>query len=178
MSANSKNFGLRLITPADEEEVHQLLCVPEVYEYLADGVEPPRFVTREWIAASADDNNRFGGGLWGLHDCEQDAVAGLVRLSDFSDSEVQLTYLLHPRYWKRLLAVRMSHTAMHHAISRGVASTIWAGADVPNSGSVAVLKRLGMRFRRDVEYPAGPGVEYAISAGEFDEARFERLPMC
>ena len=36
---NPYEKSLRSIGPEDEVEVHQLLCVPEVYEYLADGVE-------------------------------------------------------------------------------------------------------------------------------------------
>lgn len=57
----------------------------------------------------------------------------------------------------------------------GVVSTIWAGADVPNKASIAVIKRLGMQFRREVQYPLGAGMEYQIEAAEFDPARIELL---
>ncbi len=42
---NSNDRYLRSIGPDDEAEVHALLCLPRVYEYLADGAEPPRSLT-------------------------------------------------------------------------------------------------------------------------------------
>ena len=166
---------LRIVRPDDEEEVHRLLCMPEVYEYLADGVEPPLAVTLDWIETSVGDAVRYGGGLWALVCPRQQKIVGLTRLSDFADGELQLTYLLHPDIRGRGYATRMAHTAMHHAFDTGAATAIWAGADVPNTASVAVMKHLGMRFRRDVDYPAGAGVEYIMAAADFDRGRVETL---
>jgi RimJ/RimL family protein N-acetyltransferase len=33
---------------------------------------------------------------------------------------------------------------------------------VPNTASLAVMRRLGMRFHRSVKYPLGPGTEYIL----------------
>ena len=159
----------------EEEEIHQLLCVPEVYEYLADGAEPPAVITQDWIRSSADDLDRFGGGLWALECPASHAILGLTRISDFCDGEAQLTYLLHPEIWGQGYATRMAHTAMTRAFAARKATSVWAGADVANAASVAVMRNLGMTFRRDVDYPAGPGVEHVISASAFDERRIQPL---
>lgn len=37
---------------------------------------------------------------------------------------------------------------------------IVAGADKANTASIGVMRRLGMRFHHEVQYPLGPGVEY------------------
>ena len=37
---------------------------------------------------------------------------------------------------------------------------IVAGADGANTASIGVMRRLGMRFNRKVQYPLGTGVEY------------------
>jgi hypothetical protein len=37
-----------------------------------------------------------------------------------------------------------------------------AGTDLPNKASLAVMRRLGMRFHNDVQYPLGAGVEYVM----------------
>ena len=71
----------------------------------------------------------------------------------------------------------MAHTAMIQAFETGLVATIWAGADVPNKPSIAVMERLGMQLRREVQYPMGPGVEYQMTAKEFDPARIEALPI-
>lgn len=169
---------LRLVRfDAEAEEIHELLSMPEVYEYLADGIEPPRSIAEDWVGRSEADFASFGGGLWALEASRNDAVLGLVRLSGFDDKGSQLTYLLHPSVWGHGYASQMAHTAMHRVFALGAATSVWAGADVANDRSVAVLKRLGMTYRRRVEYPAGPGVEYALDAIDFDTRRFELLPM-
>ena len=37
------------------------------------------------------------------------------------------------------------------------------------------MKRLGMQFRREAQYPLGKGMEYQMKATEFDPARIEPL---
>ena len=172
---NRNDRYLRSIGPDDETEVHRLLCVPEVYQYLADGVEPPPSMTADWIETAASDSSRTGGGIWALTVSRERDVLGVVRLAADDKGELELTYLLHPDLWGLGYATRMAHTAMNHAFATGRVSAIWAGADVPNTASIAVMERLGMRFRRKVEYPAGEGVEYAMNTADFDASRIEVL---
>ncbi len=172
---NSDDKRLRAVGPDDEAEVHRLLCVPEVYRYLADGVEPSPSIASHLVHTAAVDFEQRGGGLWVLTASDNPDILGIVRLAREDEGEdnreLELTYLLHPTVWGSGYATRMAHTGMHHAFGSGLVSAIWAGADVPNTASIAVMRRLGMRFRRNVEYPAGPGVEYAIDAAAFDVDR-------
>ncbi len=168
---------LQSLGPQDEGEVHRLLCVPEVYEYLADGAEPPPAITADWIRTAAGSSLELGGGIWALTFPQERGVFGVVRLADDGKNELELTYLLHPDLWGLGYATRMAHTAMNRAFGAGRVAAIWAGADVPNKASIAVMERLGMRFRRKVDYPAGEGVEYVMEAGDFDGSRFEFLPI-
>ncbi len=174
------------LTPAraaDADALHDLLCVPEVYRYLADGAPPPRAVTEQWLARSAADFESHGVGLWLLR-AGQD-LAGCVLLEVLEDtqafpgevprpdiggspsgnaqhkSQAELTYVLHPDHWGKGLATRMAWTVMQQAFENGLAAVI-AGADGPNTASLAVMKRLGMRFYRTVQYPAGEGTEYIL----------------
>jgi len=178
---NSAERRLRAVSPDDEAEVHRLLCVPEVYQYLADGVEPPPSIASHLLKTAAVDFERHGGGLWVLITSDSPDILGLVRLAregqEDGNRELELTYLLHPSLWGSGYATRMAHTAMQYAFATGLVSAVWAGADVPNTASIAVMRRLGMRFRRNVEYPAGPGVEYVIDKSAFDRGRNELLPI-
>ena len=169
------NLHLRSATPRDQEKIHQLFCIPEVFEYLADGKKPPPAIASAWVNSAAADNAKYGGGLWVLVDGADQCASGLVRLSGDDSGELELTYLLHPSLWGLGLATRMAHTAMTRAFAAGLAATIWAGADVPNTASFAVMQRLGMQFRRRVQYPSGAGMEYQMRTGEFDPARVEPL---
>ena len=169
---------LRLVRfEAEEEEIHELLCVPEVFEFLADGIEPPFSITRHWVRRSIRDFHRFGGGLWALESPKRHEILGLSQLSGFADGRVQLTYLLHPSIWGRGYATRMAHSVMGRAFATGLVSEIRAGADVANESSIAVLRRLGMIFQNKATYPAGPGEEYAMRSSAFDRARIDILPM-
>ncbi|MEM1310001.1 MAG: GNAT family N-acetyltransferase [Cyanobacteria bacterium P01_H01_bin.153] len=171
------DIRLRSATPQDEKEIYRLLCLPEVFEYLADGKEPSPSVASAWVKSTAADFANYGGGLWVLTDKSDLCMGGLVRLAGDDNGELELIYLLHPSLWGLGLATRMSHTVMKQAFAMGMVSTIWAGADAPNQASLAVMKRLGMQFRREVQYPLGPGLEYRMPVAGFDPARIEPLPL-
>jgi hypothetical protein len=40
--------------------------------------------------------------------------------------------------------------------------SVIAWTDLPNTASLAVMRRLGMRFHKNVQYPLGAGVEYVL----------------
>lgn len=170
-------FGcLYSFAEGEEEEVHRLFVVPEVYAYLTDGVPPSRSLTEDWIRA-ARASREVGGGLWLLRQQTERTLLGLARLYGEEQGALELTYVLNPSAWGRGLATRMAHTVMDIAFSSGKVSSIWAGADTPNAASIAVMHRLGMTFLREVQYPAGSGVEYAIQLEDFDSERLERLKL-
>jgi hypothetical protein len=37
-----------------------------------------------------------------------------------------------------------------------------SGTDLPNTASLAVMRRLGIGFHKNVQYPLGAGVEYVL----------------
>jgi len=164
-------------TQQHEEAIHSLFCLPDVYRYLADGSPPPRIVAEDWIAQAPGDAAKHGGGLWLLSQSapETEAPIGIVRLASDKATSLELTYVLHPDVWGKGLATRMAHTAIGYAFAYGKIQTIWAGADIPNTASIAVMKRLGMRFRSVVDYPMGDGVEYEITQDMYDLSTCEPI---
>ena len=171
----TSNLSLRLAQTDDIDAVHVLLSEPEVYKYLGDGVAPPPAVAEQWVNESDALHRDHGGGLWILQASDASAVLGLVLLGDYAEGRIELTYVLQPSVWGQGLATRMAHTAMTVCFAHGTVSTIWAGADAPNTASIAVMERLGMRFWRHATYPAGPGVEYELEKRWFDPSNHEAL---
>jgi ribosomal-protein-alanine N-acetyltransferase len=160
--AHEQDWHLRWATTKDISALHRLLCIPEVYRYLADNVVPPRSAVEQWVERSDQDFSDSGIGLWLLED-NDGQLAGCVRLeANPVNRSAELTYVLHPQFWGLGLATRMSWTVMQLAFSRSNIEQIIAGADKPNTASFAVMRRLGMTFLRSVEYPAGPGSEYVF----------------
>ncbi len=146
----------------DAKGVHGLSCQPLVYQYLFDGAAPDERRIAEWLEQSIADAVEVGVGLWVL---ESPAVryGGCVHLQpDLAAGSAELTYFLDPALWGQGLATRMSWTAITRAFQSPKLDCVFAGADLPNTASFAVMHRLGMRFRRHVQYPLGGGAEYVI----------------
>ncbi|MDA4848643.1 GNAT family N-acetyltransferase [Hoeflea poritis] len=173
-----ENHCLRPVAEEDIEALHSLLSVEAVFFYLADGVKPERSIAAGWVDESLSDFERFDVGIWCLSGQTDGQISGLARLSDYDHGTMQLTYLLHPDMWGKGLATRMAHTALSMAFRGDHVCEVWAGADKPNAASISVMQRLGMAFQKDVQYPAGEGVEYRITRADFDPRRMERLPIC
>jgi [ribosomal protein S5]-alanine N-acetyltransferase len=156
--------GWRL-RPADLHDIdglHALAGNPLVYRYLFDGAPPDKeFITRR-VAESVANAGETGLGMWFLEDVSP-RYAGCVELRPYPSSRsAELTYLLDPRYWGQGLALRMAWTAITHAFLSSQIDSVIAGADLANRASLAVMRRLGMRFHKDVQYPLGAGVEYVL----------------
>lgn len=158
----ASEWRLHRATERDVDALYELVCVPEVYRYLADGAAPPRWRAEEWIGLNRTEPVSAGQGLWLLED-GTGGLRGCTSLeADDRPRTAELIYVLHPEVWGRGLATRMSWTVVEHAFRNGSVDRIVAGADEPNRASIAVMQRLGMRHLRAVEYPLGPGVEYVL----------------
>jgi ribosomal-protein-alanine N-acetyltransferase len=156
------DWRLRWAATSDLDGLHAVACQPAVYRYLFDGKPPPRELILGRIEQSIVHADRVGVGLWVL---EAPAVqyGGCVQIEpDQRSRSGELLYFLDCAYWGQGLATRMAWTAITQAFRTPHIDCVFAGADRPNQASIAVMRRLGMTFRRDVQYPLGPGVEYAI----------------
>jgi RimJ/RimL family protein N-acetyltransferase len=155
-------WQLRPVGTRDLEALVRLTGEPRVYRYLFDGQAPGEGALAGWIAASAENFRERGVGCWILSAAEH-PCCGLVSLSPRpAGSEVELVYALRPEFWGQSLATRMAATAMRRGFASGIERII-AGVDLPNAASLAVIRRLGMRFVRDVAYPLGAGAEYELA---------------
>ena len=153
------------LRPADSNDIdglHALEANPLVYRYLFDGVPPNKEFIARAVAQSVANAAETGLGMWFLEDVSTQ-YAGCVELQFYpSPRSAELIYLLDPRYWGQGLALRMAWTAITHAFLSSQIDSVIAGTDRPNTASLAVMRRLGMRFHKDVQYPLGAGVEYVI----------------
>ena len=151
--------------PADLNDIDGLDALeanPLVYRYLFDGVPPDKEFIARAVAQSVANAGETGLGMWFLEDSST-RYAGCVELRPYpSPRSAELIYLLDPRYWGQGLALRMAWTAITHAFLSSQIDSVIAGTDLPNTASLTVMRRLGMRFHKDVQYPLGAGVEYVL----------------
>jgi len=153
---------LRPVGQGDLDAVLTLAHLPLVYRYLFDGAAPDRAEVAELIAASMADPIESAAGMWLLQG-GRPGCSGMVQLRpDFAGRSAELIYLLHPAVWGQGLAARMAWSAICRGFGAGRFDRIIAVADSPNAASIAVMRRLDMRFQRPLEFPLGAGVEYAL----------------
>ena len=159
-------WQLRRALDIDVQDLWALLTIPDVYRYLCDGEPPPLSHVNAWVAFKDPRQRAFGFGFWLLENESHD-LCGFVGLGpDPRPNTGELVYGLHPRCWGQGLATRMGWTVMKRAFEDDGLDQVIAGADEPNSASIAVMKRLGMTYLQRVQYPLGPGVEYALKSSD------------
>lgn len=159
-------WRLRLVTINDIDGLFGLAGMPQVNRYLFDGKPPDRDFIAARVTQSIANTAMPGLGMWALEGAGA-ACDGCVELRPYpSPRTAELTYLLNPCQWGQGLAVRMAWTVIAEAFRLGQIDAVVAGADIPNMRSFAVMRRLGMRFHKEVHYPLGPGVEFALSRDE------------
>lgn len=155
-------WRLRLVTLDDVGGLHALASRPLVYRYLFDGAAPSREYIASRVTQSIANTAETGFGIW-LLQAGSSRYAGCVELRPYPSPRcAELTYMLDPGNWGQGLALRMAWTAITQAFRSSHIDYVIAGADVPNTASLAVMRRLGMRFLKDVQYPLGAGAEYVL----------------
>jgi [ribosomal protein S5]-alanine N-acetyltransferase len=165
-AAHVDHRRLRRVRLDDAEAVHVLVGRPQVYRYLFDGVAPDRDSVVSRIAQAASQPAETGLGMWILQGPAA-PCAGCVELRSYpSPRSAEITWLLDPCHWGRGLATRMAWTVIAQAFRRSHVDLVIAGADLPNTPSFAVMRRLGMRFHGTVQYPLGVAAEYALRRGD------------
>lgn len=159
---SGESWRLRPADSNDTDGLYALDSMPLVYRYLFDGSPPDKEFIRRRVAENVANAGVTGLGMWFLEDVST-RYAGCVELRPYpAAGTVEVIYLLDPRFWGRGLAQRMAWSAIRHAFSSSQIHSLIAVADGGNAASIAVMRRLGMRFHNDVQLPLGPGVEYVL----------------
>jgi RimJ/RimL family protein N-acetyltransferase len=98
-----------------------------------------------------------GCGLWALRERGAQPVIGFAGLRYFWEPpDLELVYALLPSRWGRGLATEAARAVIAHAFDVQALPEVRAATDVPNAGSIAVLRRLGFEeWKRTEDGPAG-----------------------
>ncbi|MGD9536115.1 MAG: GNAT family N-acetyltransferase [Alphaproteobacteria bacterium] len=152
----------------DTAAFHALMVEPGVRRYLLED----EIVSYAWASTVVADNAAtfaaYGWGIWGIRLKERPRLIGIAGFREFFDpSELQLIYALHPDHWGRGIASEAVSAVIRFGIDRLGMTEILACTDLPNSASLAVMRRLGLRFIRQVDDRGAPRVYYGIAADEW-----------
>jgi RimJ/RimL family protein N-acetyltransferase len=152
----------------DTAAFHALMVEPDVRRYLLDDEVMSYGWAETVIADNAATFAAHGWGIWGVRLKERPGLVGIAGFREFLEPpELQLIYALHPDHWGRGIATEAALAVIGFGIERLGMSGVLACTDPPNSASVAVMRRLGLRFIRQVDDHGAPRLYYGLGAAEW-----------
>jgi len=149
---------LRPLTEADASAYAEIRYHPEVARWLPTSQQgDPLDHARRTIAYFAQCWAEDGHGPWGLFLKDGDEEGRLIghgglRVIPEFDGQTELLYALHPEAWGKGYATELGHVALRCGFERRRLPSIFAITKPDNHASQAVMKRLGMTYRRRVTY--------------------------
>ena len=165
-------LDLRPLGPDDLALMHRMWNDPLVGRYLCDGESVSVETAGAWLDRSARDFSERGLGLFGVRlRGERNLIGfcGFLPVEALGEQEVM--YGLSPEWWGRGLATEAAEGCLRFAFEEAGLGRVLAGADEPNTASLRVIKKLGMKYVGKI-LPTAPEVPYfALTREEFDRRR-------
>lgn len=139
-----------LLTPFRATDIDRLLALwtePAVRRFLWDDIVIPRARAAEEVTRGLESEEQFGIGYWIIELNHGKGLAGFCGFR-FIDKgpEIELMYGLRQNHWGRGLATEASRAILRWLWESTGHQRVFARTDSSNQGSVALMKRLRMRF--------------------------------
>lgn len=135
---------LRQIREDDAEALFPVLSDPEVMTWWSSGPHVSLAETEAYVASNAAEGQGFL--CWAIT-MEDDAALGWVILVDGKPAVKEIGYILHRDRWRSGIAREAVARVIDYGFAELDLRRIFADTDPENSGSIALLERLG--FRRE-----------------------------
>jgi ribosomal-protein-alanine N-acetyltransferase len=137
-------LSLRPVAHSDRASLHRFWTDPDIRRFLWDDEVIPLDRVDEEIEKSRESFRLFGFGLWLLLDGGE--LLGFCGLRPVPESgEIEILYAVRPDHWGEGLATEAARAVLRFGFERCGLGRILARADAPNTASVRVMEKLGMR---------------------------------
>ena len=146
----TERLTLRPLAPADAEAYAAMRYHPAVAEWLLPAAGDPVDLARAAIERFAQSWQRRRYAPWGLFLAGRlIGHGGLNFVPEFGETEV--LWALHPDAWGHGYATEVARAALAYGFDTLGLNLIFAITLPDNHASQAVMKRLGLTYRRKVE---------------------------
>ena len=147
----TERLTLRLLAPGDAEAYAAMRYHPDVARWLSPAPAAPVDSARAAIERYRQSWQDRGYGPWAIfRDSRLVGHAGLNFVPEFGETEV--LWSLHPDVWGQGLATEAARAALDFGFRTVELGLIFAVTRPDNLASQAVMKRLGLVYRKDVVY--------------------------
>jgi ribosomal-protein-alanine N-acetyltransferase len=143
---------LRALEMEDAPELRVLFGDPEVMRFM-EGTRDLT-ATRAWLARHTAFFRTRGCGIWGIAlrgAPDLLGYCGLIPQEVEGREELEIGYLLGREHWHRGYATEAAAACRDHAFARFPVPRVVSLIAPANVASIAVARRVGMRFDREIE---------------------------
>lgn len=159
---------LRPCKADDIDALHRLWTDSDVRKYLWDDEIIPLELVAEIVDSSIQDFATRGFGHWIITWKDNNELIGWVGLREFGTlPAIEVLYGIMPSCWGQGLAVEAARAILHYGFTQLNLPQIHAGTDAPNTASLRVMEKLGMRFDRRSQTNGLETIYYVIAREEF-----------
>jgi RimJ/RimL family protein N-acetyltransferase len=169
----TKRLELRELRLLDDQFIFELLNEPGFLRHIGDKGVRSLSDAREYIAKGPMDSYaRWGFGLYRVSLAGLDepvGMCGLLKRDTLPDVDIGFAFL--SRYWSKGYAVESAAAVLDHGRRRLALKRIVAITSPDNDGSIAVLRRIGLKYEGMVRVGGGDAQELKLfgpgAGGEF-----------
>lgn len=157
---------LRQFTLSDAADIFALNADAEVVRYTGDGPFASEEAALEFLKGY-DPYTTEGMGRWACVGAETNEYLGWCGLRVQPDGEVDLGYRYKRSAWGKGLCTEASRACLAIAFGPLDLATVVARAATENAASIAVMRKVGMRYEGPSMCAEHPGVLYRINKGDY-----------
>jgi ribosomal-protein-alanine N-acetyltransferase len=159
----TERLVLRPLSAGELDSLHCISNEPNVRLYLWDGEQVSEAAIEDLIARSDYMFSEEKIGVFGVRPRGSDDLlgfCGFVRLEGVEEPE--LWYELTQKVWGRGIATEAARVCVRYALVEAGMERVIAGADVPNTASLRVIEKLGMKYLGNINARAPEEPYFAL----------------
>jgi len=159
----TERLRLELWQEEDWQAFRPIATDPRVMHFLTGGEPWPDEQTRRWVRWQTIVYWRFGFCMWKLRLRGEDRLIGFCGLQPLvveGKADIEIGWWLAPDLWGKGLATEAARRALGDGFIRCGLRRIVAVAHRENAASIQVMKKIGLRYGREVVYKGTPSVLY------------------
>jgi [ribosomal protein S5]-alanine N-acetyltransferase len=156
----TERLVLRPLSADEMDSLHRISNEPNVRRYLWDGEAISEATIKSLIAHSDRMFCEERIGVFGVRTRGREDLlgfCGFVRLEGMEEPE--LWYELTQKVWGRGIATEAARACVRYALEEVGMERVIAGADAPNTASLRVIEKLGMKYLGNIN-PGAPEEPY------------------
>jgi ribosomal-protein-alanine N-acetyltransferase len=160
-------MSLSPASESDANELYQMWAQPAMRKYLCDDLIVPLSQVQVMLVQSVIAFQEGNFGIWIAKLKQQETMVGFTGFWPFFEPpEIQLIYGLSSNCCGKGLATEMARAMLAYGFQTYGFESIFASADLPNEASIAVMKRLGMTFEKQMTQQGKEIVFYKITKAD------------